>query len=1793
MGEITINNTTGKKECTITGLSCNTAYDFQIEVTAATGYCDKSEILEDQNSGKWNLDYDLTGVSLKEGDLEEGDGVLCGDLSVTFELLSEAYELPDDVVVEIGGVTKTKGTDYLWDENDGTLVIYETEIDGKVEIKVEATLVGCTANPTVASAGLKAAGTFNLDQVDVETSGWSTGANTCAWTDYGFVWSTSANPALNADGTAPDGVNKVVVGTDGNATSWNGSLTGTFEAGVTYYFRAYGKNSKNEANYAYSAVNGTFTPRSVAYNSNGGSVIATVYVNNGGTVSAPTAPTRDGYTFSGWKLSGSAYDFTTAVNGNITLDAVWTANEYTVTISKNYTNTSQNYTATYGADMPDMKDFNNFTRRGYALVGIFANNDGTGTMYYDENKTSAHVWDQAEDATIYAHWSPKNYTITLNNEGADAGHEGTASISVTYDANTNLTEAITIPVKDGYVFSGYYTEAAGEGVQIIGADGYVIENVSNYTGDGRIWKKAGDVELHAYWRPIYTVTWSVNGTETPEQVIKDEKVAALPTAPTSSDCDDAKKFVGWRAEAIEGVSATAPSGIFTDVAGSPEITDNITFYAVFATETIGQSVTLSFPDDNSEHNGLTSGQYTSTWTAMSGDYSWSISNFNNNWLQDWAYIKCGRKNNASTGTITTSSAIGFPVDTVIVSIGGITASSVNSAKLYISSASNFETKASMNIEQSTGVKKLVIASPAKDMYYQIEYDCASASSNGIVQIDAITYKQKTVWSGYVTTCASCDADATFTNTLPAISDEDCTSATVTATGGLATLGSEGCNISDYGFVLSTATNPELDGEGVTKLQVGTSNPTVGNDFSYEMTGLTKGTHYYVRAYAVNKHGVAYSSTKDFWTKNVSNIAVTTAPTKTKYIVGEAFDATGMVVTATMADGSEVDVTEDVTYSTSAFNAAGNVDFPINYSLCETNVQTTQAINVYSVTVNKGTDPSKGDMTYDAAGTITISNLALHTTVEFVKENADIRDNGDGTFSIINPTGTVSITVNYVTAVEVDVKFFANGTELEGLALSPYQSENFDMPDASAVANAMTEAGVSVSDDVHFVGWSANEFPYQTIEPTMVAETGKVTAATNYYAVFSNIEKVTIGITDITSSQYPSSLQTLTKGNIDFKYHYILKGTYSTHSFLQFKSHASEYGRIYNNDAMNYVIKLETGYNASYANYCKVPVYACSAAGVVSGNALTAESRESTDPYVYVFPANTQYFMVKGNNSETYRPDYLTIYYAQGTGYYTTQFSTLTFKKADGITDKTEKVATGKTRTLSADDAPAAVAGYTFMEKWSDGANDYVAGDGLTVNADMTLNPYSSLTTGADVDINDLPATVTEIVVTDGKTLTVDENRTLDNLTIEAGGKVETSNELTVINNLTIKTSLGTISGDETNTNGKSGEITNGNNIVANGDVFIEIELTQEDKASTGWYAFSVPFPVDAINGVYYNDTKLTNEVGYAIMSYHGDVRAQGQYAWKKYRGIMQPGTLYIITVGKTYYKTLRFKKVAGADLIASNEIAVKEYPLNGGTTGDNGWNGIGNPNLQVSRYTGSYLIQFLDHQANSFKVRDASAVNLMVSSAFMMQSTATKNITITAGNDGSIALAPAREMNAEENTLYEVKLRNNTTNIVEDNLFFMAREDATNSYETGYDLVKLSMGEAKCAQMYVPAYGTKLCAADFRLVNDKAEYPLTITAPADGTYRIETPTESEDATLYLTKDGRAIWNLSMSACEVELSKGTTENYGLLLVRKAPGVATGMENVQSDNVQCTKVIIDNQVFILRGGQMYDVTGKAVK
>jgi uncharacterized repeat protein (TIGR02543 family) len=65
----------------------------------------------------------------------------------------------------------------------------------------------------------------------------------------------------------------------------------------------------------------------VTFDSQGGSAVATVTVDVGNDVSAPTAPTRSGYTFKGWYLDDGGtlpVSFPYAVTGDTTLYAAWT-----------------------------------------------------------------------------------------------------------------------------------------------------------------------------------------------------------------------------------------------------------------------------------------------------------------------------------------------------------------------------------------------------------------------------------------------------------------------------------------------------------------------------------------------------------------------------------------------------------------------------------------------------------------------------------------------------------------------------------------------------------------------------------------------------------------------------------------------------------------------------------------------------------------------------------------------------------------------------------------------------------------------------------------------------------------------------------------------------------------------------------------------------------------------------------------------------------------------------------------------------------------------------------------------------------------------------------------------------------------------------------------------------------------------------------------------------------------------------------------------------------------------------
>ena len=59
------------------------------------------------------------------------------------------------------------------------------------------------------------------------------------------------------------------------------------------------------------------------------------------------------------------------------------------------------------------------------------------------------------------------------------------------------------------------------------------------------------------------------------------------------------------------------------------------------------------------------------------------------------------------------------------------------------------------------------------------------------------------------------------------------------------------------------------------------------------------------------------------------------------------------------------------------------------------------------------------------------------------------------------------------------------------------------------------------------------------------------------------------------------------------------------------------------------------------------------------------------------------------------------------------------------------------------------------------------------------------------------------------------------------------------------------------------------------------------------------------------------------------------------------------------------------------------------------------------------------------------------------------------------------------------------------------------------------------------------------------------------------------------------------------SNGCTSEAEMSFELKERGEGTGLEDVQKENVQCTKVLRDNHIYILRGEKVYTVTGQEVK
>lgn len=204
------------------------------------------------------------------------------------------------------------------------------------------------------------------------------------------------------------------------------------------------KNANKECWGTYDS-SGQLITGTVTFDSMDGFAATTKTVAIGLTVAEPREQYRDYHTFDGWynaETGGEKVEFPYTVTEDVTLYARWIPYTYVITYESKGGSDIQSQTLDYGTviEEPIIP-----TKTGYNFNG-----------WYDAETAGEEIefpYTVTEDATFYARWSRKIYTVTFDTNG---GPEKT-SRNVYYKTMIIIPD----PVWEGKQFLGWYTEKNG------------------------------------------------------------------------------------------------------------------------------------------------------------------------------------------------------------------------------------------------------------------------------------------------------------------------------------------------------------------------------------------------------------------------------------------------------------------------------------------------------------------------------------------------------------------------------------------------------------------------------------------------------------------------------------------------------------------------------------------------------------------------------------------------------------------------------------------------------------------------------------------------------------------------------------------------------------------------------------------------------------------------------------------------------------------------------------------------------------------------------------------------------------------------------------------------------------------------------------------------------------------------------------------------------------------------------------------------------------------------------------
>lgn len=249
------------------------------------------------------------------------------------------------------------------------------------------------------------------------------------------------------------------------------------------------------------AFTAKFTPVTYTYtfNANGGafadgSVVKTMLFNHGDATKAPdTAPTKEGYVFTGWKqLDGTAMPEKAV--GDLTLYAQYEPATFTVSFDSDGGSTVPS--EDHKAD-EEINSFPTPTKDNAIFVG----------WTYNGQRISYPFTMPASNITLKAAWEymgPINATLTYEFTGdVPTGAETLLPAGGSYEAGQNVTLADK-PTFDGYEFHGWFYRGEQVSQIMLPADGATVTGywteipaqkgtINFYDGDQLLFTKTGNV----------------------------------------------------------------------------------------------------------------------------------------------------------------------------------------------------------------------------------------------------------------------------------------------------------------------------------------------------------------------------------------------------------------------------------------------------------------------------------------------------------------------------------------------------------------------------------------------------------------------------------------------------------------------------------------------------------------------------------------------------------------------------------------------------------------------------------------------------------------------------------------------------------------------------------------------------------------------------------------------------------------------------------------------------------------------------------------------------------------------------------------------------------------------------------------------------------------------------------------------------------------------------------------------------------------------------------------------------